>query len=365
MEKRIKKVRESMKERDVDAVFLTSKANVFYYSNLYAEAHERLIACYIDQNGNQMLIVPALEKEDVKNAGWQGDTLTYFDHEDPWDIFAKYLHDQNANVKTMAVEKGQLNVERFERLVGLLPDAQFADGQEMLNQIRVQKDEQELKILKEAASFADYGVETAVKHIAPGKTELEIVAEVEYALKKKGIRHMSFSTLVLTGEKTASPHGNPSTTKIQSGDFVLMDLGVVHKGYCSDITRTVAVGEVSDEQKKIYETVLEAELAGLDACKIGEPLGSIDQAARNVITEAGYGEYFTHRIGHGLGIDVHEYPSMASNNQLPLRKGMTFTIEPGIYLPGVGGVRIEDDVYMSEEDGPVRLTEYPKELIIL
>ncbi|WP_027964256.1 M24 family metallopeptidase [Halalkalibacillus halophilus] len=364
MNNRLNRLMEVLHENELNGYFINSKENVFYFTNLYAEAHERLIALYVDTNGNAALIVPALEKEDAKNAGWDQDIIAYFDDEDPFEKLNQWLTGKNLLPTSIAIEETSLNVARSAKLKEILPNVNLVNGENHLNQLRVIKSKVEIEILKEAAAFADFGIETAVKHISPGKTELEIIAEVEYALKQKGIRNMSFSTLVLTGEKTASPHGNPSLTEIKHGDFVLMDLGVVHKGYCSDITRTVAVGEVSTHQKEVYETVLEAENTALKQCEIGMPLGDIDRTARDIITDAGYGEYFTHRIGHGLGINVHEFPSMAANNTDQLKAGMTFTIEPGIYMPGVGGVRIEDDVLMTE-DGAIPLTKYPKELQII
>src|SRR5699024_9630674 len=161
-----------------------------------------------------------------------------------------------------------------------------------------------------------------------------------------------------------SPHGTPGNKPIEKGDFVLFDLGVVYKRYCSDMTRTFAFHSVIAEQKRIYETVLRAEEEAIKASVIGEKVGTIEQVARNIITEAGYGTYFTHRIGHGLGIDVHEYPSMHANNTLPLAEGMCYTIEPGIYVPDVGGVRIEDMVFMTK-DGAETLTKFPKHLQII
>ncbi|GAA0456183.1 Xaa-Pro peptidase family protein [Alkalibacillus silvisoli] len=364
MENRINRLIERLKENDFEGIFITSKANVFYFSNLYAEAHERLIALYIDVHGRKVIIAPALELEDIKNAGWTDETITYFDHENPWVKIGTWLEDANGIPLNIAVEEDHLNVERFKQIQSLMGSGQVVHAQKLLNELRVIKDEEEAKILEEAARFADFGIETAFSHIKPGKTELEIIAEVEYALKEKGIRHMSFSTLVLSGAKTSAPHGTPSTKVIEDGDFVLMDLGVVYNGYCSDITRTVAVGNIDYKYKEIYETVLKAQEKALEVCEVGTPLGHIDQACRRVIEDAGYGEYFTHRVGHGIGIDVHEFPSMASNNEAPLQVGMAFTIEPGIYVPGVGGVRIEDDVLMTE-DGPRRLTQYPKQLKML
>ena len=197
--------------------------------------------------------------------------------------------------------------------------------------------------------------------IKEGKTELEIVAAIEYELKKKGITDMSFATMVLTGANGASPHGTPGQTKIQKGDFVLFDLGVIVDGYCSDITRTVAYGEMNDKQKEIYDTVLKAQLAAIDASFPEVTCATVDLTARKIISDAGYGEYFPHRLGHGLGIGVHEYPSLTETNELQLEAGMVYTIEPGIYVPNVAGVRIEDDILVTK-NGVEILTKFPKEL---
>jgi Xaa-Pro dipeptidase len=207
-------------------------------------------------------------------------------------------------------------------------------------------------------------VEVGVAALHEGVTEMEVLAKIEYELKKKGISQMSFSTMVLFGEKAGQPHGKPGLRKLQHGDFVLFDLGVVLDGYCSDITRTVAFGDLDEKRREIYDTVLQAQLKALEASKPGTRIGDLDVIARNHITEAGYGDNFPHRIGHGLGIDVHEFPSMSDNNDGVLREGMTYTIEPGIYIDDIGGVRIEDDVYVTA-DGHETLTKYPKELQII
>ena len=360
---RIQQLTKELKKEQMDAVFLTSKANLYYYTNIYEEAHDRLLALYVDVQGNILLICPLLEKEDVKNAGFTEDVIYYGDHENPWEKLKQKLTGIDG-INRLAIEKEVLNVNRFEQLKNVFHTAELVDGQTLLNNIRLIKDDQEYRYLKEAAEYADFAIETALKHIAPGQTELSLIAEIEYALKKEGIREMSFGTTVLTGEKSAAPHGNPDLTAMASGDFVLMDLGVVHQGYCSDITRTVAIGEISNQQKEIYQTVLKAEEKALEASQIGVPLGKIDRTAREVIEAAGYGDYFMHRIGHGLGIEVHEFPSLASNIESLLQKGMCYTIEPGIYLPGVGGVRIEDDVFVTDRGGEP-LTTFTKELIQL
>lgn len=361
---RINNLHKKMKKQGVDSLFITSKANVYYFSGYYTDPHERLVSIYIHKNNDPLLIVPTMEVEDTKAAGWTYDILHYGDHENVWKKFLDYVTKKNSIPKNLGLEFDNLSFERYQLLKQIFPEMNPVNVQEILAEIRLIKSKDEYTLLQEAAELADYGVEVGKQAIQEGATELEIIAEIEYALKKKGVLEMSFSTMALTGKKTASPHGTPSLDKVERGDFVLFDLGVVHKGYCSDITRTFAYHSLSEEQEKIYKTVLKAQEEAILASQLGTKIGQIDRTAREIITEAGYGKYFTHRIGHGLGIDVHEYPSMHQENTLLLKAGMCFTIEPGIYMPNVGGVRIEDMIFMTEE-GPKTLTKFPKSLQIL
>lgn len=351
-------------QKKIESAFITSRANVFYLTGYDTDPHERLVAVYVDHKGEPVLILPKMEEKDAQQSGWTSDTLTYTDDQNPWELFGKQLKDQNRTPAHIAVEKDHMTLERKDQLAAFLPSSQFIAADELLRNLRVIKDTKEYTTLKQAAALADLGVKTGIEALAEGKTELELVAEIEYALKKEGVREMSFSTLVLTGDKTASPHGNPGLHKVKSGDMVLFDLGVVFEGYCSDITRTVAFNEISEKQLEIYETVLKAQKASIEQSVVGTPVGKIDLAARNVIEQAGYGEYFTHRIGHGIGVEVHEHPSMHSQNNLPLQEGMSYTIEPGIYMPNVGGVRIEDEIFITK-NGPEILTKYPKDIQII
>lgn len=363
MESRLNRLLQIIRNRGLDSIFITSKANIYYFTNFLTNPHERLIALYADQTG-PVLIVPELEKEDALQAGWKGDLLTYDDQTDPWNKFKAYLHSSGKSPYSMGIEKNQLTVDRKEMIESIMPDCVLEDAQTILNELRLLKDKKEFNLLKQAAVLADYGVKTGIEGIQEGKTELELLAEIEYALKREGVREMSFSTLVLTGANTASPHGTPGGRKIEPGDFVLFDLGVVYEGYCSDITRTVAYKKISDVQKEIYHTVLTAQKEAINTVSLGVPVGKLDQAARKMIDDAGYGSYFTHRIGHGLGIDVHEFPSMHGKNPLPIQEGMCFTIEPGIYVPDAGGVRIEDEIFVTKKGAEI-LTSYPKELQII
>ncbi|TKC15924.1 M24 family metallopeptidase [Robertmurraya kyonggiensis] len=350
-----------MKEKDIEMSFLTSTESVFYLSGFYSDPHERLLGVAVFQEEEPFLICPAMEKEDAKKAGWPYEIIGYSDIENQWEIVQKAVSKRVNKVTQIGIEKEHMNVERYEELNKLFPGTSFVSAEEKLRKLRMVKDEKELSTIKEACALADYAIEVGCSEIKEGKTELEILAAIEFALKKKGVTAMSFSTMVLTGANGASPHGNPGQTKIQKGDLVLFDLGVVVDGYCSDITRTVAYGDISDKQREIYDTVLKAQLAAVEASKPGVTCSEVDLTARKIIADAGYGEYFPHRLGHGLGISVHEYPSLTETNDLLLEKGMVYTIEPGIYVPGVAGVRIEDDVYVTE-NGVEILTKFPKEL---
>ncbi|MFD3445322.1 M24 family metallopeptidase [Microbacteriaceae bacterium 4G12] len=364
MNQRLQNLAQWLQQQDIEAAFITSTPNVFYVSSFQCEPHERLLGLFVFQEKEPILICPNMETAQARNAGWEYEIIGYSDTDNPWAMISNSLQARGIKGQTIAIEKEHLNIERYEQVLSLFPNASFVAAEAKLHELRLIKDEKELTILRQAAYMADLAVEIGVNEIQEGKTEMEILATIEYELKKKGISKMSFDTMVLTGANSALPHGNPGTNQIQSGDFVLFDLGVVIDGYCSDITRTVAFGDITDEQKRIYNTVLTAEQQAVEACKPGTPLNVLDRTARSIIEQAGYGQYFPHRLGHGLGISVHEYPSVTDANSSLLQEGMVFTIEPGIYVPSVGGVRIEDDVYITA-NGVEVLTKYPKELQII
>lgn len=361
---KINQISTYLKEQNLDAAFITTPDNVFYVSGFRSNPHERLLGVLVFQNAEPLMILPQMEVPDARNAGWNFDVVGHQDTDQPWQLLKQAIENKKLTPSQIAIEKSHMTVERLEAIQELYPDVTFTRLDDQLNSMRVVKDANELAILRDAAAYADYAIEVGVSEIAEGKTELEILTAIELALKKKGISHMSFDTMVLSGPKTASPHGKPGDRKIQKGDLVLFDLGVIYKGYCSDITRTVAFGEPSTKQKEVYETVRKAEQAAVDAVKPGVKAMELDKIARDIITEAGYGEFFTHRLGHGLGISVHEFPSVTGNNEMELIEGMVFTIEPGIYDPNITGVRIEDDVVVTK-DGVEVLTKYPKKLVIV
>ena len=198
----------------------------------------------------------------------------------------------------------------------------------------------------------------------PGMTELEAAAELEYLMKQEGAEDLSFNTIVASGLNSSMPHAIPGTKQFEKGDFITFDFGCKYKGYCSDMTRTVVLGKASDKQKEIYNVVLKAQLAGLDALKAGKSGASVDKVARDIIADAGYGEYFGHGLGHSVGLFIHENPRLSPSDDTILKENMIETVEPGIYVPGLGGVRIEDMVVVTKE-GHINLAHSPKELIEL
>ncbi|MDQ0174551.1 M24 family metallopeptidase [Bacillus chungangensis] len=360
MNRRLKQLVQWMRDEDISATFITSTENVFYLSGFHSDPHERLLGLAVFQDAEPFLICPAMEVEDAKKSGWKYEIIGYSDIDHPWELVQQSVEKRTSEINAWAIEKEHLNVERYEEFLARYGKSRFYTAEEKLRKLRMIKDAHEMKEIRIACELADFAMEVGVNEIAEGKTELDIVAAIEYEVKKKGAS-MSFATTVLAGKNAASPHGVPGLTSIQKGNFVLFDLGVLYKGYCSDITRTVAFGDINAEQQRIYETVLQAQEAAVNAVRPGIMAKELDLTARRIITDAGYGSYFTHRLGHGLGISVHEYPSITEENELEMQEGMVFTIEPGIYVPEVAGVRIEDDIYVTKAGGEI-LNRFPKTL---
>ncbi|WP_146551077.1 Xaa-Pro peptidase family protein [Rummeliibacillus sp. SL167] len=360
---KVQLIQNYLQENNIDAAFITTPDNVFYLSGFSSDPHERLLGVMVFKNAQPFMICPKMEVPDAKSAGWSYEVVGHDDTENAWEIFHNTAETRNVPLNTIAIEKNHLTVERLESLQAFYPATNFVGIDKQLNNMRLVKSKDELEKLREAAKLADYAIEVGCHELAEGKTEIEVLSAIEAAMKEKGV-YMSFDTMVLTGLNAASPHGTPGTQKIQKGDLVLFDLGVIYEGYCSDITRTVAFGDPSEAQKTVYEAVKNANEAAIAAVKPGVRAMDLDKIARDVIREAGYGEYFTHRLGHGLGISVHEFPSVHGANEIAIKEGMVFTIEPGIYKGDTAGVRIEDDIYVTA-DGVEVLTSFPKELQII
>jgi Xaa-Pro dipeptidase len=361
---RLHTILDEIKGSGWDGVLLTSPISVAYFTGFVCDPHERFLGFWIGQNGKAVLFVPSLEKDNAA-ASLAGAPdiciVPITDTEDPYEVVRGA---GLKGVKRLAVEKDHLRLSQAEKLQAALGEVRLFDVGGTVARMRNRKADWEVERIKEAVRIIEEVMEEGIKRVKPGMTEVELVAELEYLMKQKGADEPSFGTTVLAGKNSALPHGTPGTTKIEKSGFLLIDMGVFKDGYCSDITRTFIVGDATDEMKKIYEAVREAVEAATSAVVVGRPLAEVDQAARDVIEKAGYGQYFTHRVGHGLGLEIHEYPSVHGENQDVIEAGMTFTIEPGIYVPGVGGVRIEDDIYVAES-GAQTLMKFPKSLTIL
>lgn len=234
----------------------------------------------------------------------------------------------------------------------------------LVDELRRVKTEEELKYLAKAEEIGDAAFKGILDFIKPGQTELEIAAELEYYMKKNGAERLSFDSIVASGKNSSMPHAVPSEKKVEEGDFITMDFGCTYKGYCSDMTRTIVVGKASDKQKEIYNVVLDAQLKSLAALRAGVTGASVDAVARKVIGDAGYGDCFGHGLGHSVGLYIHENPRLSPSDPTILKAGMIETVEPGIYVPGFGGVRIEDMVCVTE-DGCINFAHSPKQLIEL
>lgn len=269
-----------------------------------------------------------------------------------------------AGVEKLGAEEESLSHGRWanlEKLLGL----EFQPAQELLRTLRASKTEEEIQSMIAAQRISEKALEKVLQIIRPGMTEREVMAELVYHMLRNGSEGNSFDPIVVTGANTSMPHGVPGDTVIQAGDFITMDFGSLKNGYCSDMTRTVAVGYATEEMKNVYDIVLKAQLAGIAAARSGVLGKEIDAAARKVITEAGYGPYFGHGFGHSLGLDIHEPPFAGPTGNVPMAENDLCSAEPGIYLPGKFGVRIED-VMIIRSTGAEVITKAPKrELIVL
>ena len=264
---------------------------------------------------------------------------------------------------TVGAEEDRMAHSEWTRWEGTFSRS-LSPAADILLGLRQSKDEDEKKSLIAAQRIAEKALNDVLELLRPGLTEREVAAELTYRMMKYGGEGNSFDPIVVTGSKSSMPHGVPGDKVIQSGDFVTMDFGTLKDGYCSDMTRTVVVGKATDEMKEIYQVVLESQLAGIAVAKAGVPGKDIDRAGRDVIEKAGYGKYFGHGFGHSLGMEVHESPSANSRGVTPMPVGAVISAEPGIYLPGKFGVRIEDVLFLTE-DGCENITLAPKHLIEL
>jgi Xaa-Pro aminopeptidase len=271
---------------------------------------------------------------------------------------------EEAGAAKVAFEAGFTSVAVFRELSGRLSGVEFVSADAGLAAIRTVKDKGELEILEKVAGFASQALLEIVSGIKPGVLESEVAWALEVAMRNRGAEGKSFDFIVASGLRGALPHGKASDKKIAAGELVTIDYGALYLGYCSDETVTVCLGEPDSRQSEVYETVRVAQEIAIDAVRPGISFRDLDAKARDYIAAKGFGQYFGHGLGHGIGLDIHEHPTVSPRSTALVEEGMVFTIEPGIYIPGFGGVRIEDSVVV-ERDGCRRITQVPKALMII
>jgi Xaa-Pro dipeptidase len=341
-----------------DALIVCDPSDLAYVSGFRPTPYERLIAVVVPQEGPLRAVVPSLEA-DAASSALPADTELHVwrDEEGPRGALERSLSEVDGRV---GIEKSYLTVAYFDLASSCLPGASFDDCGPLLSRLRAVKDDAELDLLRRAAGVVDTAVtRLATEELRPGRTEAELAAAAAVFLREAGGEDLAFPPAILTGPKSALPHGHPDATQIADGDLVIVDIGVSVGGYCADITRTFVAGaEPDSRQRELFKVVREAEAAGVRAAVAGALCKDVDRAARAVIEAAGLGEYFVHRTGHGLGLDVHEPPYLTSASEEPLEEGMVVTVEPGVYVEGSGGVRIEDDVVVRGGEAEV-LTQAP------
>lgn len=363
--KRIKTLTTRLKKEGADLAIIMDPSNIFYFTGFNSDPHERFMGIIINLKTEECtLFVPALDESAAAQVSVIQNIISISDEQDPFKTIQSYISKEG--ISNIYLEKRYINITRYEAFQNIFDNSLYYDMSSIINEQRLIKSRQEIRYLQEAVDIIEKVLSEGIKKVKVGMTELELTGELELLMKKYGALGPSFATTVLSGERAALPHGKPGERKFKSGDFLLIDFGVITQtGYCSDITRTFIIGETDELQKNIYKIVKDSNQAGLNAVKSGVPLKEFDITARDIIKKNGYDEYFNNRIGHGLGIEVHESPSINECNEDIAQAGLFFTIEPGIYIPDYGGVRIEDEVYINENGKAEILTSFPRDLRIL
>ena len=358
---RIEKLAASLRTSGLDAVILNPGPTLTYLTGLRFHLMERPVVLVLTPGRPPALILPELEMEKLRDQPFT--PFPYGENPDDWHTaFTGAIQSLRLNGKRIGVEPSHLRLLEFRYVRDAAPEAEYPDASSALAALRMRKDPSEVQKMKRAVQIAQSALEAAIPLIKVGMTEKELAAELVVQLLRNGSEpEMPFSPIVSAGPNSANPHASPSDRKIKRGDLLVVDWGATHDGYVSDLTRTFAVGDVDDECQKIHKIVQEANAAGRAAAKPGVPCAAVDKAARSVIVAAGYGAFFTHRTGHGIGMEVHEDPYIRGDNTELLEPGMAFTIEPGIYLPNRNGARVEDNVVITG-GGADELSDMPREM---
>ncbi len=346
---RLTKLRRSLQASGLDALALNPGPSLFYLTGLQFHLSERPVVMFFTAGGTPGIVLPELEM--LKLSGLESEVKTFPYGENPagWQtVFAAAGKMLGLEGKRIGMEPRSMRLLEYHHIITITPASECQDAGNIVGILRLHKDPDEIFTIRKAVKIAQDALEAAVEQIKAGMTEKELAAELVLQLLRHGSDpELPFFPIVSSGPNGANPHAQPSERKLQEGDLLVVDWGATVDGYISDLTRTFAVGEVDEEYMKIHQIVQEANAAGRAVGKPGLPCSAVDRAARAVIEKSGYGEYFTHRTGHGIGLEAHEDPYIRGDNAQLLEPGMIYTVEPGIYLPGRNGVRIEDNVVVN------------------
>lgn len=354
MKERIEKVHQIMEENNLDALLIDSPVNRYYLSGFTGTSGRLLFT----ENKDYFLT----DFRYVEQASEQTEGYEVFEINKNFEVKLDEIIQENG-IRRPGFESNAITYQQFQKYEEHI-EAELIPTVNYIEKLRLIKDQSEVVKIKQAVEISDRAFEHILGFIKPGISEKDIALELEFFQKRLGAEKNAFDFIVASGKRSSLPHGVSSDKKIEYGDFVTMDFGCFYQGYCSDMTRTIVVGEADEKQKEIYDTVLKAQLEVIKNIKAGMSCVDVDDIARSIITDAGYGDNFGHGLGHGIGLEVHEGPRLSFTSEDILQEGMLVTDEPGIYLPDWGGVRIEDDLLITE-DGCEVLNQSAKGLIII
>ncbi len=350
----------------LDALALNPGPSLTYLTGLRFHLSERPVVIFFMVDAAPAIVLPELEMLKLSGLPYEIKAFPYGENPAEWDgIFHTAARSLGLEGKQIGVEPLHIRLLEFCKVKAIAGKTECQDASQVVGSLRICKDAGEIAAMRSAVKVAQDALEVAIPSIKVGMTEKEIAAELLVQLLRHGSQsELPFAPIVSGGPNSANPHASPTDRELRPGDLLVVDWGAAVGSYISDLTRTFTVGKVDAEYRKIHAIVLEANAAGQAAAKPGTPCANVDIAARTVIEKAGYGQYFTHRTGHGIGMEAHEEPYMRGDNMRLLEPGMAFTVEPGIYLPGQNGVRIEDNVVITE-GGMECLSDLPRELRVI
>jgi Xaa-Pro dipeptidase len=363
---RLAALEKALQASEFAGVAINPGPTLTYLTGISFHVSERPVIIFFAPGREPALVLPQLELLKVELIPYPVQAFPYSEFPGEWGAaFQKALLALDLDGKKIGVEPRYLRLLEYGYLKSGAPAADYADASSLLGSFRLRKDAEEVARMRQAVVIAQNALKATLPFIKIGRTEKEIAAELTLQLLRGGSdSELPFAPIVCAGPNSANQHATPSDRPLRAGDMLVIDWGAAHEGYISDLTRTFAIGRVEPEFEKIHTIVQAANAAGRAIARAGLPCGAVDKAAREVIERAGYGAYFTSRLGHGIGMEVHEEPYLRGDNEMILEPGMAATIEPGIYLPGRNGVRIEDDVIFTA-DGIDCLSDLPRELMVL